>query len=181
MNNEEIISLVEDSIQQLYAQDPWLLENDLNERSISHKLAEYLQMRIEGYQVDCEYNGAIGDQNSKKKIHLLADDLRAHGLLRETDDVHLEENFVERAVFPDIIIHTRGNNSDNVCVIEIKKSTSKVSSNFDRLKLEAYTSKELGNALCYRLGIFLVFEVGETRNHNMTFFRNGERIPADER
>jgi hypothetical protein len=181
MSDDEIISLVEGSIRHFYAEDAWLLENNLSERSIAHKLAECIQIRIKGYKVDCEYNGAMSNYYSKKKIHILTDELRAYGLLRETDEIDEEEDFVERSVFPDIIVHKRGDNSHNVCVVEIKKNTSRVSPEYDRLKLKAYTSKKLGNTLCYKLGIFLVFETGETRKHSMTFFRNGEAIPYDER
>lgn len=39
---------------------------------------------------------------------------------REIADMEIE--FAERQVFPDIIIHRRGSNENNLCIIEVKKS-----------------------------------------------------------
>ncbi|MBI4224975.1 MAG: hypothetical protein HY617_01455 [Candidatus Sungbacteria bacterium] len=40
--------------------DCYLLENDLSERSITHKLAEYYQVLFRRWDVDCEYNKNLG-------------------------------------------------------------------------------------------------------------------------
>ena len=55
---KEILSMV---INELKLKDYYLLEKDVNERSITHKLAGYLQKHLsehfdEHYDVDCEYN-----------------------------------------------------------------------------------------------------------------------------
>ncbi len=49
----------------LISNDAYLLANNLNERSITHKLAEYYQYLFSSWNVDCEYNRNLG---SKKKI-----------------------------------------------------------------------------------------------------------------
>jgi hypothetical protein len=61
-------------------------------------------------------------------------------------------------VFPDIIVHQRGV-SNNLLVIEIKKSTSKVGSNFDYSKLKEFKSQH-----GYSHALFLRFITGCTED-----------------
>jgi len=44
------------AIDRLLKNDLLLLQNDVNERSVSHKLAEYLQIVFQNLHVDCEHN-----------------------------------------------------------------------------------------------------------------------------
>ena len=53
------------AIARLYKKDRFLIDNDLNERSISHKLAEYLQTEFHNFDVDCEYNRMKGNKSYK--------------------------------------------------------------------------------------------------------------------
>ena len=64
----------------------------VSERSIAHKLGCYLSNLINEYNVDCEFNRNL---DAVKKIG--------------KDDV-----------IPDIVIHKRGSNKDNLVVIEVK-------------------------------------------------------------
>jgi hypothetical protein len=50
--NEKILA----TLNVLLSQDAHLLKNDVNERSITHKLAEYIQQVTPDWNVDCEYN-----------------------------------------------------------------------------------------------------------------------------
>jgi hypothetical protein len=43
-------------IEKLCQRDLILIQNDVNERSISHRLALYLQNEFPEWDVDCEYN-----------------------------------------------------------------------------------------------------------------------------
>jgi len=52
----EIERKVKSCLQILREQDKYLLDNDLNERTITHKLATYLQEEFQEFNVDCEYN-----------------------------------------------------------------------------------------------------------------------------
>ncbi len=52
-------------LQILFTKDAYLLKNNLNERSITHKLAEHYQYLFSKWDVDCEYNRNLG---SEKKI-----------------------------------------------------------------------------------------------------------------
>ena len=55
---------VELSLHHLYKNDHFLIMNSTNERSITHKLAEYLQRLFPEWHVDCEYNRR-GENHSK--------------------------------------------------------------------------------------------------------------------
>ena len=48
--------IIEKAITELIKSDEYLLKSNLNERTITHKLAEILQELLPEYNVDCEYN-----------------------------------------------------------------------------------------------------------------------------
>ena len=56
---------LDEATEDLKKNDEPLLMHNVNERSITHKLAEYLQKHLPEYNVDCEYNRNT-DQGSKK-------------------------------------------------------------------------------------------------------------------
>ncbi len=176
MNDQQIIEHINNALMSLFERDDWLIKQDLSEQSISHKLAEYLQPLFPDYNVDCEYNGNIDRPNGRKKISLVKQHLRDKGLLREVEENDLEKELTERATFPDIIIHKRGTNEFNLCIIEVKKNTSSVSSKYDYLKLEAYTTELIGNDLKYQLGIFISLIIDRNNpSHEKLFYKNGQR------
>ncbi|MGJ1227112.1 hypothetical protein [Sphingobacterium siyangense] len=170
MNDDQIKEILLASLSNLQNNDSWLLTKNLSEQSVSHKLAEYLQRYLNDYNVDCEYNGDIDDPNSRKHIAILRNQLELNGLLsiRET---RLEREIIERAVFPDIIVHKRGNNKNNLLIIEVKKASSNVPFDYDRLKLIAYTTSEQGNHLKYQLGAFIV--INESGNYIIEYYKDG--------
>jgi hypothetical protein len=177
MNNNEVQVLLEKAIQILFQTDSWLLINNLNEQSISHKLAEHLQKLFTEYNVDCEYNGNIEVQDNRKRINLLKEELQDLGLLKSKEESDVEKEYTSRAVFPDIIIHKRGTNKDNLCIIEVKKSKSTVSYDYDMTKLRYYTSSYFGNNLEYQLGAFIVFITGqENVDYKIGYFKNGQQL-----
>lgn len=49
-------ALIEHALRRFIKEDRYLSELDVNERSQTHKLAEYIQNLIPEYNVDCEYN-----------------------------------------------------------------------------------------------------------------------------
>ena len=174
MENGEIVDKVEIAIEMLLSNDRALIENDLNERSIAHKLAEYLQLLFLDFNVDCEYNGNVDKPNGRKRISILKTDLEQKGLLRVKEAEDIEEELADRQVFPDIIIHKRGTNENNLCIIEIKKSTSKVSFDYDELKLKSYTTDNYGNDLKYKIGLFIEFESAlNDVDYDIKYFVNG--------
>ena len=164
------------AIDTLFSNDAWLLEKDLNERSITHKLAEYMQPLFSEFNVDCEYNGNVLENNDRKQIKVLKEELlKKYIKLNKKEINETDYEFAERLVFPDIIVHKRGEYECNLCVIEVKKSTSKVSAEFDKIKLQAYTNDRFGNNLKYELGVFIEF----MKNTNdlgckINYFSNGK-------
>lgn len=120
----------------LLKNDSHLLIVDANERSITHKLAEYLQLEFPQYNVDCEYNRkglGIKKLDSFKK-NIKSDDTDA------------------TSVYPDIIIHHRGT-ENNLVVIEAKKLSNLGN---DDEKLLAYKKD-----LKYKYAFAVKFFVGD--------------------
>jgi hypothetical protein len=114
------------ALAKLLACDRFLLENDVNERSVTHKLAEYLQGEFPRWNVDCEYN-RVGTEEAAKVLRGLG---RCRGVVN-TDDTHAQ------TVYPDVIVHKRGRTT-NLLVIEAKKDSSPVDRQCDLEKLDAY-------------------------------------------
>ncbi len=136
---EEVPTLVARAVRESLEENVILLQPDVNERSITNKIAEHLQFAFQkyGFDVDCEYNRG---GHYPKKLDLPIDSVMSD----ETE---------AKTVYPDIIVHRRGTNQ-NLVVIEAKKSTN-LEGNLDTLKLKQFKQK-LGYSFCYRL----VFEVG---------------------
>ena len=150
------------AISEFLSKECFLLKNNLNERSITHKLAEYIQKYFSDYNVDCEYNRNMADI---KKIELIS-----QKNISETD---AEGNTV--SVYPDIIIHKRGSNDSNLIVIEVKKANSNNNfKTFDCEKLKAFTDP---TKLKYKYGIYLELNKNSTHGlKGLKFFRNGACI-----
>jgi type I restriction enzyme M protein len=140
------------AIEKLKINDVGLLDVDANERSISHKLAEYLQLEFNGWNVDCEYNRKIKD---RKTLNVSYD---------KVTDCDIDA----KTVFPDIIVHHR-QIDDNLLVIEVKKSG--IDTNKDEAKLKAFTSLEYA----YRFGLLLVLKDSD---FEMQWFAGGKRLDA---
>lgn len=174
MNFEEIKNKLALSINKLQGKDFFLLQHDVSERSITHKLAIYISESFPEYDVDCEYNSNIQSDNRKKYISILKDKAKGLGLLRDSDG---DAENILRHVYPDIIVHERGINERNMLIVEVKKSSSQVTSDYDHEKLARYTSSEYGNELNYRYGAFVNLGV-KSRAGEITFkwFKNGELL-----
>lgn len=139
--------------QKLLTRDSALLQKDVNERSISHRLALYLQKEFPKWDVDCEYNR---DEGVPKRIFQVGDnDIQGNG-----------EPFIQdtkaRTVFPDIIVHHRGKSGtpNNLLIIEIKKTTSNVPDNFDLEKLNSYKTN---GHLSYQHAVFMKLCTGQDK------------------
>jgi hypothetical protein len=108
--------------------DRELTERDANERSISHKLAEYLQREFCDWHVDCEYNR---EGHKPKRL-----------TVPECPGQTSPSDIYARTIYPDIIVHRRGRRK-NLLVIEVKKEGNPVGAECDKKKLEAFR-QELG-------------------------------------
>lgn len=94
-----------------------------------------------------------------------------------------DEEFIYRSVFPDIIVHKRGENGNNLLIIEVKKkkASSDVDKSFDCEKLKKYTSTDDENRWAYRYGLFLELPVDATFKKDkpeLLWFQNGQACEA---
>lgn len=142
----EVKRRINTAVNKLLERDLPLLELDANERSVSHKLAEYLQQEFEDWDVDCEYNR---DGHGPKRVHIDNDTVP---ILVPTDD---EKG---TTVFPDIIVHRRATSQNLLCVEMKKAGASTTALKRDRRKLEAYCTQ-----LDYRFSLLVVVEAGRDR------------------
>ena len=153
-NSEEVERGVIRAIQMLLRHDSFLLDEDVNERSVTHKLAEYLQREFGGWHVDCEYNRVGNNSNSSKILKGLAENLYKLGFRKEAPTNDPKQD----TVFPDIIVHRRGDETGNLLVLEVKKSdTSNASQSKDKIKLKLYVER-----LQYRFAAFLLLQTANS-------------------
>lgn len=176
MDIEEIKWRFDLALKNFIESDSYLLKSNISERAIAHKLAEKLQIQFTEYDVDCEYNGDIDSENAKKNIHVLRDRIAEIKALKERERDLNGIEVLSRSVYPDIIVHRRGSNDFNILIIEIKKSNSYYGKKYDDLKLKSYTSKEHGNTLKYRLGIFIEFNIVNGGINELSFYQEGAEI-----
>lgn len=154
MEWNEIKDRLDLAIEQFMANDAYLLQVDANERSLTHQLATYMKPLFAPYSVDCEYN-----RNGLDPKVILNE------LLQKIDNDDTDAS----TVYPDIIVHKRGSNDENLLVIEAKKS----SSNDDIIKLNAYMKDE---HLSYQHAVFLRFSV--KKNVGVVYKRVGGEATA---
>jgi len=136
---EKVESALNKALEKLLRADAEILKMDINERSISHRLANYLEPMFPEWNVDCEYNRNHDDPKRLdiKRRKVCSDDIQA------------------TTVFPDIIIHKRGSDQ-NFVVIEMKKTTSTEDDSYDLQKLKAF-KEQLG----YKFAIFVKIRTRE--------------------
>jgi hypothetical protein len=114
MEPKEVFQRFEKSLNEFLRSDNFLLEVRVNERAISHKLAEHIQSQFPEWNVDCEYNRVKYDFKKVKG----------------------------KLVNPDIIVHHR-NTFVNLLVVEVKKSGNKKGIKKDIERLEIFTKDSI--------------------------------------
>ena len=145
MNLQEVKDRIIKCINKMYKNDSDLLTKNIYEVTISCKLAQYLFSAFSDYDVDCEYDK---HKNNKKEFEI-------------------DNQISERR--PDILIHKRGNDDNNLAVIEIKKSTSSGNRQLDYKKLKSMTLQT--GKYRYKIGVFINLAVVK---YDLLFFVNGE-------
>ena len=144
MDKQEVEAKISSAIEKLFERDRALLEIDVNERTITHRLAIYIEEEFPGWDVDCEYNRYFDEG---KQIAVTKK-------LLSTSDVTSVADENAKTVFPDIIVHHR-NKKENLIAIEVKKTTNPTPDNEDLEKLNAYKEK-----LGYAHTVFIRFVTG---------------------
>lgn len=156
------------ALSQFLKNDIYLLQHDISERSITHKLAEYLKAEFREFHTDCEYNGDIDNPGTFRKELGIDRDKMIELAVRKID-----ENDTYN-IYPDVIVHFRGSNDNNLLVIEVKKrkggKKAENEKEFDKVKLGKFTTKYR-----YRLGIFLEFDIDKNSGvSEIAYFQGGE-------
>lgn len=142
-----------ESIEELFRNDKLLLDADVNERSLTHKLAEYLQRHYSGWNVDCEYNRKITETKCLDPETIESNDIKG------------------TTIYPDIIVHKRMSD-ENLLVIEVKKEKNKSNTDNDKVKLKCLTKKD--GSFGYDYGFYLVFATDGQKLKSIDFYENGE-------
>jgi hypothetical protein len=130
------LSRVVAALGEFYARETHLLEKDLGERTLTHRLAVHLEKQfVGGWEVDCDYN-RLGERTLRLP----------HGTIVSTDD-HLG-----KSVYPDIVVHRRAV-PDNLLAVEVRKASNHQPPEHDHHKLRGLTDPHLWFA--YRIGVLL--------------------------
>ena len=145
MNKQEIRQRFECALRNFYRKEAKLVEYQVSERALTHKLAENLQELFPHHNVDCEYN-KVGDGDPKRLYLLMAG---RPDCPHDCDRCHAGKC----VIFPDIIVHRRGTET-NLLVIEAKTAWSRLSPEHDFKKLAALTAS---GHYHYQLGIAIRF------------------------
>jgi hypothetical protein len=124
------------AVGEFYAQETHLLEKDLGERTLTHRLAVHVEKQFPGWQVDCDYN-RLGDRTLRLP----------HGTIVSTDDA------LGKSVYPDIVVHQR-EIPNNLLAIEVRKTANHQPPEHDQHKLRALTDPHLWFA--YWIGVLLI-------------------------
>lgn len=124
------------ALREFYARETFLIEKDLGERTLTHRLAVHLESQFPGWEVDCDY-----DRLGERTLRL------PHGTIVSTDD-HLA-----KSVYPDIVVHQR-DIPNNLLAIEVRKASNHQPPGHDQQKLRALTDPHIWFA--YGIGVYLV-------------------------
>ncbi len=127
---------VVNAIREFYQHEAYLLEKDLGERTLTHRMAVHLERQFDGWEVDCDYN-RLGERLLKLP----------HGSIISTDDE------LGKSIFPDIVVHHRAV-PENLLAVEVRKAINHQPVEHDHHKLRGLTDPHLWFA--YRLGVFLI-------------------------
>ena len=123
------------AVTEFYAREAFLLEKDLGERTLTHRLAVQVEKQFPGWEVDCDYN-RLGERTLRLP----------KGTIVGTDDTS------GKSVYPDIVVHQR-EIPDNLLAIEVRKAINHQPPDHDQRKLRALTDPHLWFA--YRIGVLL--------------------------
>jgi hypothetical protein len=126
------------ALQECYAREAFLLERDLGERTLTHRLAVYLEKQYPGWDVDCDYN-RLGERTLRLP----------HGTIVSTDDT------LGKSIYPDIVVHQRAI-PNNLLAIEVRKASNHQSLEHDQNKLKAMTDPHVWFA--YWIGVLVTLD-----------------------
>jgi hypothetical protein len=129
------LTRVVSAIGEFYAREAHLMEKDLGERTLTHRLAVYVEKQFPGWETDCDYS-RLGERTLRLP----------KGSIVSTDD------HIGKSVYPDIVVHQR-EIPNNLLAVEVRKESNHQPPEHDQHKLRGLTDPHLWFA--YRIGVFL--------------------------
>lgn len=151
MSALKIVPLLASAFDELFTRDCILFDlgaEGISEQTATFRLGYYLQNRFPYHNVDCEYNRWFDEPKRDERVDL-------------------------EWMKPDVIIHTRRTQSENLIVIEAKKGLRWDAGWADiEQKLQAFT--RTGGRYEYRLGV--AWRIAESQNpeeHEAVWFFHG--------
>ena len=175
MKDKLIIELLKQSVDLLYKNDSYLIKHSVHEQDISHRIAYYFENLLNNYSwykkssfnVDVEYNKNFDDP---KRVYSNCDDCgNARCYINQSS--YYIDNY-QSPCKPDIILHERGSNDNNILVIEIKKCNNECKDDF--AKLSAFTC----NASDYKYKIGIYININNQPSYK--YFKNGQEVEEND-
>lgn len=157
-NLKEICELIlKKSFEKLLENDYVLLENNTHEVTISSLLAQYINAFMSNVSliengnlnVDIEYNRML-DMDNHETLKQISKAIYIISFDGERQDLHKE---IRRNVRPDIIIHQRKTNINNILWLELKLNVDELECRFDMQKAWYAISQ-----LQYKLGVSILVD-----------------------
>jgi hypothetical protein len=129
------LTKVVSAIGDFYGRESHLMEKDLGERTLTHRLAVYVEKQFPGWETDCDYS-RLGERTLRLP----------KGSIASTDD------HIGKSVYPDIVVHQR-EIPNNLLALEVRKENNHQPPEHDQHKLRGLTDPHLWFA--YRVGVLL--------------------------
>lgn len=169
MKIEMLQSSVRTALSMLVKHDYYLLEHNLFEPCITHKLAVHFENLFPHWHVDAEFDK---DREGAKQTYIDPPSEEQKAAAKEEGET--------ATAIPDVIVHHRGTDN-NLLIVEVKKQGEGLA--YDRLKLHCYTSQRALEAsyLGYSLGVLIIMRVGDDSGKmRLQWFIGGDPLPDEE-
>lgn len=160
MNQTEAKNVLQTALETLRQSDLETFGEDVGERPIMFRIAYYMMLQIEDggpLHVDCDYNRNI---DAVKQLLPVKEET-----FPEAGDRVKAPRF-----FPDIVVHKRRDDTENVLVCEIKKAGNSRGGDEDRKRLQTLTRAD--GYFRYKLGAFIEVDQAN-RQIGVEYFENG--------
>lgn len=145
----QISLIIKKVFEEFLLKDKFLLKHDVSEWAIAHRFAVYLEKYFPEFHIDCEYNrdGLGGFPKRLKTLKEFAKEKKLKGA----------------RVYPDIIVHRRGEKEGFLAIEFSKSNKSTAKVDFDIKKLNAYKN-ELGYKHAYLITIPIKKDIKKIRS-----------------
>lgn len=136
----------------------------VGECAVTHRLAVHLErtLCVYGYPnegarltVDCEYNRHLGRLKEQKVTNDLKNRVQKIKGRRLKESPEKDGSYFF-SVFPDIIVHRRGDDDLNLLAIEVKRASNSFDYELDNIKLHLFTAPNDGSGYGYVLGASVI-------------------------